>query len=208
MSCFTILLGGRVVVTPRLLAQVSGSRVIAADSGMSHAAKLALKPELWVGDFDSASKELQSEYHDIPRLSFPEAKDATDGELAISEAFRRGATALSLVGGFGGRADHSFAHVMQMVELASRGADVLLTSGDEEAHVLQDHLALTGLAKGTRLSILPLTNLKGLTIENLRWPLHNQSVMRGATLTLSNEIHGDPQMTLQSGIAVVIVYPT
>lgn len=46
---FTILLGGDVTVTDRLKAAVEGSRVIAADGGMRHAAPLGLTPELWVG---------------------------------------------------------------------------------------------------------------------------------------------------------------
>lgn len=208
MNCFTILLGGQAVCTPRLLAQVKGSRVIAADSGMAHADGLSVEPELWVGDFDSATAELKKSYAHIPRLTFPESKDASDGEIAISEAFRRGATSLILVGSFGGQTDHSLAHVMQLVELASRGADVMLTSGNEEARYLSDELTFTGLAVGTRLSIIPITNLKGLSISSVRWPLNNRDVLRGSTLTLSNETTGDPQLALKSGEAVVVVYPS
>ena len=54
MTCFAILLGGDLTVTPRLKSQIRGARVIAADSGMMHAAALHIMPELWVGDFDSA----------------------------------------------------------------------------------------------------------------------------------------------------------
>ncbi len=40
MSRFIILLGGKLVRTPRLDAQVAGARVIAADAGMNHAKTL------------------------------------------------------------------------------------------------------------------------------------------------------------------------
>ena len=67
MSKFVILLGGTVHVTDRLRQQVAGARVLAADGGIAHADALGLKPELWLGDFDSTSRELDEKYADVPR---------------------------------------------------------------------------------------------------------------------------------------------
>src|SRR5262245_49522689 len=106
MSRFTILLGGDLVRTPYLDAQVAGSLVIAADSGIRHAAALGLVPELWVGDFDSVPKRMANAYPNVRREVFPTEKDKTDGELAIDTALALGAASLVLAGAFGGpRAD-------------------------------------------------------------------------------------------------------
>lgn len=207
MSSFAILLGGDVTPTPRLKAQLAGLRVIAADSGMAHAAVLGLTPELWVGDFDSAGTALEQAYAHVPRLVFPAAKDATDGEIAIDEALARGATSLLLVGGFGGQFDHAMAHAMQIVSLYNKGIDAVLSSGHEEARVLRNGLSLAGLARGTRLSVVPLLPLKGLTLRHVRWPLTERDVALGSTLTLSNETDGEPQLSLREGLALVVVYP-
>ena len=86
MSTFVILLGGELHATPRLMSQVAGHSVIAADSGMEHAALLGVTPEAWLGDFDSAGEALFDRYPDVPRMAFPQDKDMTDGELAIAEA--------------------------------------------------------------------------------------------------------------------------
>jgi thiamine pyrophosphokinase len=205
---FTILLGGDVTPTPRLLKQVEGSRVIAADSGIAHAGGLALKPELWVGDFDSAGSDLQAAYAHVPRHVFPAAKDATDGEIAITEALKRGAGELVLVGGFGGQFDHVLAHAMFLVALAKRGILVMMSSGNEEAHPLLQLLFFVDLAPATRLSLIPLTEIKGLTITGVRWPLKEKNVPRGSTLTLSNECTGGrAALGLESGEALVVVYP-
>jgi thiamine pyrophosphokinase len=146
MSRFVILLGGPISPTPRLRAQVEGARVLAADSGMAHAKVLNLEPELWIGDFDSASKKLQREHAKVPRLEFPAEKDATDGELAISHALMEGADDVLLVGGFGGQFDHALAHAGFLLALAKRGIKAMMTSGTEEAQALFGDVSINDLA--------------------------------------------------------------
>jgi thiamine pyrophosphokinase len=207
MSKFAILLGGNVTPTVRLKSQLGGARVIAADSGMKHAATLGVMPELWVGDFDSAGPALEETYRDIPRYVFPAAKDATDGEIAVREAIARGATEIILVGAFGGQFDHALAHATQLIGLAERGIKAFASSGSEEAWPLLNSLTLWQIAKGTRVSITGLSALKALSIIGVRWPLNNHDVPMGSTLTLSNESQGDVAITLEQGRAVVMIYP-
>jgi thiamine pyrophosphokinase len=207
MSKFVLLLGGDVTPGVRLNAQLQGARVIAADSGMRHAAALDLIPELWVGDFDSANAALQDSYRDTPRHVFPAAKDKTDGEIAVDEAIARGATEIILVGTFGGQFDHAIAHVTQLIGLADRGVKAFATSGSEEAWPLLNSLSLWQIPKGTRVSIIGLTALKALSIIGVRWPLNKRDVPLGSTLTLSNESTGDVAITLERGRALVMLYP-
>jgi thiamine pyrophosphokinase len=207
MSKFAILLGGDVTPTVRLKSQLDGARVIAADSGMNHAATLGVMPELWVGDFDSAGPALEDTYRDIPRHVFPAAKDATDGEIAVREAIAQGATEIILVGAFGGQFDHALAHATQLIGLAERGIKAFASSGSEEAWPLVNSLTLWQIAKGSRVSILGLSALKALSIIGVRWPLNRRDVPMGSTLTLSNESQGDVAITLEQGRAVVMIYP-
>jgi thiamine pyrophosphokinase len=207
MSKFAVLLGGTVIPTPRLRDQLKGARIIAADSGMRHTAPLRLTPELWVGDFDSADKALQQHYAHLPRIAFAKDKDATDGELAVHEALARGATELVLVGAFGGQFDHMLAHAAMLVGLAERGIHAVASSGREEAWPLVGALSLQQLQKGTRVSIVGLTALHGLTLRGVRWPLQDCDVAMGSTLTLSNEAEGSVSISIAAGRAVVLVYP-
>jgi thiamine pyrophosphokinase len=207
MTKFAILLGGDVVPTRRLHQQLDGARAIAADSGMAHAAVLKLVPEVWVGDFDSAGTALAESWNHIPRQIFPADKDASDGEIAITEALRRGATEIILVGGFGGQFDHVLSHAAMMLALAKRAIPCLLTSGTEEAQALSPELVVTGLAAGTRLSIVPLSDLKALSMSGVKYQLHNRDVVFGTTLTLSNVATGDVAISLRAGTGLVIAYP-
>jgi thiamine pyrophosphokinase len=202
---FTILLGGACTVTPRLLAQVKNTRVIAADGGMAHAKMLGLIPELWVGDFDSTSPELEAEYTQMPREQFDVAKAKSDGELAIEAALLRGANALVLVGALGGaRTDHQMMILTNAMALAERGLPVILTSGAEEATCVLPGEMRVDLPAQTVFSVIGLTDLEGLTLSNVRWPLSNYDVPFGSTLTLSNEALGGPvTLSLISGKAAM-----
>ncbi len=207
MSKFAILLGGPITPTPRLKRQLDGTRVIAADSGMSHAAALKLVPEIWVGDFDSSPKQLVDHWHNVPRQHYPAEKDASDGELAISEALRRGATSLILVGGMGGQLDHILAHAGFLLALAKRDIDVFMTSGSEEAWGLAHTVEISDANIGQRISVLPFTDLMGFSISGVKWPLAGRNVKLGTAHTLANVATGPVKISLSAGSAVVVSYP-
>lgn len=207
MTRFAILLGGDLTVTPRLKSQIRGARVIAADSGMMHAAALRILPELWVGDFDSAGSELTMQYRDVPRETFPAEKDATDGAIAVAEAIQRGATEIVLLGGLGGQTDHTAGLLGQSIAIARSGIACLLTSGVEEAWPLIGGHMEVDLPPDTRLSIIPFSDLHGLDLAGVKWPLASRDVPVGSTLTLSNIALGPVAIRLASGHGVAIAYP-
>ena len=207
MSRFVILLGGALALTSRLHKQVSGARAIAADSGMAHADALGLDVELWVGDFDSTSDELAARHAGIERQAHPCAKDATDGELAVAEALRRGAKEIVLVGAFGGQTDHLLGHAGMALRLALDGHRTFLTSGREEAYPVLPGTRTVGLPEMTRFSIIPFADLSGLDLENVRWPLVARDVPLGSTLTLSNIALGPVTIGLKSGYGIAVAYP-
>lgn len=206
MSLFAILLGGDLEVTPRLSRQLAGARCIAADSGMRHAASLGLVPELWVGDFDSAGSELRIDYAQVPVQAYPADKNATDGELAVEEALRRGATSLALCGGLGGQSDHATAHLALLQALAQRGVQCFSSGGSEEAFPLLARQRID-CADGARISIVPWSDLEGLTISNAKWPLERRSVALGSTLTLSNVALGPVEVSVARGQGIIFHYP-
>lgn len=207
-SAFTILLGGSLRLTDRLTAALAKSRFIAADSGMRHAEALGVVPELWVGDFDSTSPELDRAFPDVPRLPYPTAKAVTDGEIAVAEAIARGAKRLILAGALGGeRTDHALQHLLYAVSLASDGFDVLLTSGDEEALPLLPGTTELSLPAGSLFSVLGLTELDGLTLHNVRYPLDNFHLPFGSSRTISNVAEGVVRFQLAVGKAVVLARP-
>jgi thiamine pyrophosphokinase len=207
MSRFTILLNGPVAVTGRLKQQTLGTRAIAADGGMAHAVPLGLGVELWIGDFDSTSEALAARHRDIPRERFSAAKDKTDGELAADAAIARGATSMLFVGGFGGQSDHALGHFALAIRLARAGIPAMLSSGEEEAYPVLPGSMRPSLPLGSRMSIIALADLTGLTLRGAHWPLRDAEIPLGSTCTLSNIVTGSIEIELASGYGVLIAYP-
>jgi thiamine pyrophosphokinase len=207
-STFTILLGGELQRTDRLRQAVSGTRFIAADGGMRHAAALGVVPELWVGDFDSTPADLESAFAHVQKQAYPTAKASTDGEIAVSEAIKRGADRLILVGALAGeRSDHALQHLLYAVSLAEQGLDVLLTSGSEEAVPLIAGTISLDLPPGSLFSVTGFSELRGLSIENARYRLADFHLPFGSSRTISNVAQGTVRFSLQSGRAIVLARP-
>ncbi len=208
-TSFTLLLGGTLTVTDRLRALTQGSRVIAADSGMRHALELNVLPELWVGDFDSSDAALIERFPSVERRTYPAAKAATDGEIAVAEAIARGATRLIFAGALGGeRSDHALQHYLNALGLVEDGYEVVLTSGEEEAYPFAEdsELALE-LPEGALFSVLGFTTLEGLTINNARYPLQDFKLPFGSSRTISNIAEGPISVSLSRGRAMLLARP-
>jgi thiamine pyrophosphokinase len=204
---FVVLMGGDLTVTRRLKSQVQKARVIAADGGMAHAETLDLAPELWVGDFDSTSEELAKRHRHVARHAFPAEKEKTDGEIAVDEAVRLGAREIVLVGGLGGQADHALAHFGLILKLGRRRVSSFITSGGEEAYPILNGTHHFDLPRGTRFSVVPFTDLAGLDLDGVKWPLNHRSVPLGSSLTISNVATGPVTVRLSQGYAVALAYP-
>lgn len=208
MSRFAILLSGDLTVTPRLHRQIAGARIIAADSGMKHAGALGVLPELWVGDFDSSGSELLLDYAHVPRQTHPADKDATDGEIAVAAALKLGAKEFVLIGGLGGQSDHAAAHLGLALHLAQSGYRCFISSGDEEAHPLVAGSYDFDFGAQSRLSIIPWSDIAGLNLTGVKWPLRNRALTLGSSFTMSNIALGRVKLAFTSGIAIAIAYPT
>lgn len=209
MAAFTILLGGDLVLTARLKSQIAKTTVIAADSGMRHAKLLGITPALWVGDFDSAAKDLEQAYRTVPRVSFPRNKDMSDGEITVNAALDRGANRLVLCGAFRGkRTDHTLLHITLAITLAEKNIPCLLTSGDEEGWPLIPGHYMFDLPDGIIFSIVGFSPIEGLSIQGAKWPLHKAHLDFGSSWTLSNKICGTLAVSLQAGKGILLTRPS
>ena len=102
---------------------------VSADCGYKNAKLLGIVPQFAVGDFDS---ETQNE---IPReteiIEVPAEKDFTDTALAVDVALEQGADFIYIIGGLGGRLDHTMANLALLEKLWALGVRAYITDGKE-----------------------------------------------------------------------------
>jgi thiamine pyrophosphokinase len=193
-----------VEVAPRLAAEAF---VIAADSGLAQAVALGRPVDLVVGDLDSVDLDQlaaaratgsQVEAH-------PPEKDETDLELALDAALARGARAVTVVGGHGGRLDHLLANLTVLASPRWAAASVDAWLGDAYAVVVRDQAVLAGEA-GTLLTLVALgADARGVRTEGLRYPLDDEDLATGTSRGVSNEFVGDrARIELRSGVLLAI----
>ncbi len=164
--------------------------VVAADAGADTAERLGLRLDLAVGDFDSIAPDGLDRLRaaGVPVEVAPTAKDESDTELAIRAALARGADALTIVGGLGGRPDHLLANVglLALPELA--GLSVVLLDDRTRVSLVRGPGSrdLSGRV-GDLVSLLPLgSGVDGVATSGLAWTLDDEPLPIGPARGLSN----------------------
>jgi thiamine pyrophosphokinase len=182
--------------------------VIAADSGLDHAAALGRHVDLIVGDLDSvdvaALADARREGSDVE--AHPSAKDQTDLELALDAALARGFRRVTVVGGHGGRLDHFLANLTLLASPRYTGAQLDAWVGDAGVVVVRGEAELAAWP-GARLTLIPLGGAaRGIRTEGLRYPLADEDLEAGTTRGVSNEFTAArARVALRAGTLVAVL---
>jgi thiamine pyrophosphokinase len=191
----------------RQLAAGAGATVIAADSGLEAALDRGLDVAAVVGDMDSVDPAALAAAADagIRLERHPEAKDATDLDLALDAALARGAERLVVVTGAGDRFDHALVVALSLAADRLAAATVEAWIGPAHVWVVRDHLAFAG-PPGMLVSLVPVHGpARGVTTTGLRYPLHGEDLDSGTTRGISNELTSpDATVELEGGVLLVI----
>ncbi len=151
--------------------------LVAADSGLAAAEEAALRPDWIVGDMDSLQDRGRlSSYPPERVLVYPVDKDFTDTELALNLLWDKGCDEVWIVGGGGGRLDHTLAlrALFDRSPFPNRWItareDIWLVSASFEKTV----------DEGSMVSIFPAGNGPwSVESRGLTWPLGGLSWSRG-----------------------------
>jgi thiamine pyrophosphokinase len=174
----------------RQLESCAGATVIAADSGLEPALKLGLDVAAAVGDMDSVDPAVLAAAGDagIPIERHPEAKDATDLDLALDLALARRPRRIVVVTGTGDRLDHTLSLAQLLGSPRTAGIDVEAWVGDAHLSVIRDVAMLRG-EPGDLVSLVPLHGpVRGIVTEGLLYPLSDEDLPVGSTRGVSNEL--------------------
>ena len=180
--------------------------VIACDRGWQYAEHMQIKPDLIIGDFDSAPKPDT----DIPILQFPVQKDDTDTMLAARRALELGYTNIAICCAFGARLDHAVANIQTAAFLVSNGCTVRLYGKDTFAYVFSNSSITLPQIPYYSLSLFSLTDVcNGISIKGTEYEAESITLTNRFPLGVSNAWSSEEaHISVKSGILMILCSKT
>lgn len=175
----------------------SADYVIAADAGYESARALGVKADLLLGDYDSApAPKIEGN-----TVRLPAEKDDTDTYYAVRKALEIGFEEVVILGGMGGRFDHTFANLQTLLFLANHGVRGYLVDETTEITVLLPGTYEIPRQEDVYLSLFTTEKeTTGVTLRGLKYPLTNHTIRNEFPVGVSNEFAAEnATISLKSG---------
>ena len=209
---YVIISGGHIddVFALNYLKENKYDYMIAADSGMDFLYRNNLVPDIIAGDFDSVASDSLAYFqglNGVQVLKLNPIKDDTDTEFVIREAIRRGAKEITVLGATGTRLDHVLANVNLLGIGLEENVSIALVDAHNRIRMISDRLEIKKDEQfGSFVSILPVKgDVKGVTLEGMKYPLENAYVACFSSLGVSNEITAETaRISVKQGVLLVI----
>ena len=157
--------------------------VIAADGGYDTLKKYGIRCDLLIGDLDSidglpSGVELQRH---------PIKKDSTDMHLCYLEGKRRGYTEFRIMGGTGGREDHTFANFSLLLCIRESGDNAILYGQKNLTRVIKNERITVYGEPGMHFSAFAFGgDAAGVTIEGFEYEARDITLTPSFPLAVSN----------------------
>ena len=181
--------------------------IICADGGTRHALTLGVKPNLIIGDLDSAESEVLQKFRNdgVSIESFSEDKNETDLELAINRAIGLNPKQIIVVATLGGRLDQTLANITLLSDLRLSTLDIRLDDGVEEIFLCRDQAEVHGRS-GDIVSLIPWQGaVSEVQTQHLKWALHKETLYPDKTRGISNEMTGETaSVSIGSGLLLIV----
>lgn len=201
-----ILLSYMECVTPDMAQELAESAdyIIAADGGQNRAREFGLQPDCVIGDFDSTTL---NEDFDCLYITYPAEKDLTDTEAALTHALEKGCRNVILLGGMGGRLDHTMGNIGLLDKYCSSFDHMEFIDGKNRMELLKD--SGRTLKRDARYKYFGLVSLNaeasGIDIRGAKYELTGASLERASTLGVSNEFSEDTvEICVREGTLLIV----
>lgn len=176
---------------------------IAADGGYTAALNMGIKPNVFIGDFDSLNgKTVEAE--EIIRL-LPE-KDDTDTLSAVKYALKKGCTHFLFYGCTGGRTAHTFSNIQTLSGLSELNCRAWMFGNCEVFTCIHNSNAVFSEESKGYISVFSLKNESyGVYEKGLKYLLNNYTMTNGFSIGTSNEFTGEKaEIEVKNGTLLLI----
>ncbi len=191
--------------------ELENSIIICSDGGISLATKENIKADYLVGDFDSFDKrkldELLLSHPEIEMISYPSEKDLTDTALAIELAISKESEEILIIGGMGGRVDHTLAIIQNLANYSSEKTSCYLGNSKNLIFVSSKNIIkLPANIDGTYFSVFSFDEkIETLSISGAKYPLSNYTLTNTYPIGISNQLLDEQEVIIEKSPGKVIV---
>lgn len=182
--------------------------VVAADAAAEECVRLGRPPDVAIGDFDSATPGADARLAAIgvAVVRHPAEKDASDLDLAVEEARRRGASSVTISGAFDDRLDHTlaaFGSLIRAADLRARACEPDLAAWALDGRI-RPSLRLHG-TPGSLVSLLSPGGAQGVVLTGFRYAVRGGTLGPLESLGLSNVLEArTATVSIESGELLVL----
>lgn len=178
--------------------------IICADNGYAIAKDGGIIPDVIIGDFDSIKIDLPS---NIETITLPIEKDVTDTLACIKYAINKGFKEIIVIGGIGGRLDHTMANLQCLLYGLNAGVAIELR---DENNIVTLHFPSEIVIKREqdfKLSLFSFSDsCGGITTKGLKYQLSNDKLTQQFPIGISNEFSAEiASIHFEAGILLLIL---
>lgn len=177
-----------------------GDFVLCADGGWQLASAAGVTSDRVIGDFDSS---VAPQVGVVER--HPTMKDDTDTMLCLKHGLKLGYDRFWIVGGFGGRQDHTMANLQTLVYAAKNGAQAQMCDGRTWAAAVMNDSVHVQRRLG-KLSVFAMSDrCCGVSITGTVYEMTGGTLENAFPLGVSNEFAADEAVvSVKSGTLLVM----
>ena len=186
-------------------------KIICVDGGYNSYSELNVgkEPDYVIGDFDSIKdKSILKMKFKKEQIIYKDNQDETDSQFAIKSILTLYPNQIKEIHFIfftsQDRIDHLLCNILLMKQVPTNIKVKLITKG-EEMYLLTKRLEINGM-EGKTLSVIPITNVKNIRSEGLKWPYEGIDINFGFIGGISNVIESDKAiLEINEGECVVVL---
>lgn len=198
MNEIIIVTGGEIddTLVSDLINHSENPYIIGVDKGIEALERLHVKPDLLIGDFDSAGENIKKKYEADERtiLLNPE-KNLTDTHAALNEAVKlalKKKSSITILGATGKRLDHLLGNIGILKYCLDNNMDACIIDRFNKIRMMDKNKDIIIKKKdlyGKFISLIPFTDkVEGIKLEGFKYIPKGGVLFKEDTLGISNEL--------------------
>lgn len=177
--------------------------IICADSGFDIATECGYTPDLLIGDFDSIKVIPEN----MNRITLPVEKDVTDTVAAFNEGVERGFKNFVMLGGTGGRFEHTFANISLMANTSKSGITFEIIDNKHIFRSITNSSIKIKHKENQQVSVFAFGDRAfGVTLKGFHYPLCDYTLdpFNGALGTSNHIVEDYGEISVSNGTLIII----